>query len=222
MKFLKFIITVFLVNAMVFIVWGRPQALFAERPLPGGPQREIANGVFLVADPRLVDPNFNKTVVLVIHHGLDGTLGLIINRPTTTALSRLLPEVKQFQGHPDTLYIGGPVLQKVLLLLFRSTSGAQSNQVLDDVYFSQDMNALADALGQKDQTAFRVYAGYAGWASGQLQNEFDRGDWRVIRADADAIFKKDPETLWPEMLRRSSEQLIKELGRPGLSSSGPS
>jgi putative transcriptional regulator len=197
---------------------GWAQGLRTERPLQRGPQREITKGVFLVADPQLLDPNFRKTVVLVIHHGLDGTLGMVINRPTTTALSQLLPDAKEFQGQPDTLYIGGPVFQQILLLLLRSRIHLQSaNQVLDDVYFSQDMNTLTDMLKRNSQKGeFRVYAGHAGWAPGQLQDEFDRGDWRIIRADSGTVFEQDPDTVWPEMIRRSSEQLIKGLNIPVL------
>src|SRR6185295_8313895 len=168
--------------------------------------------------PQLLDPNFRKTVVLIIHHGLDGTLGVVINRPTTTTLSRAFPEVKEFQGHADNLYIGGPVFQQVPLLLLRSRVYVQSaDQVLEDVYFSQDLNTLTNILKKNSQkNVFRIYAGYAGWASGQLQNEFDRGDWRIIRADSGTVFEQDSETVWPEMIGRSSERLIKELNNPVL------
>jgi putative transcriptional regulator len=212
------VFTILFLNTAVSAELGWMQDLPAGRPLQISPQREITKGVFLVAGPQLLDPNFRKTVVLVIHHGLDGTLGIVINRPTTTALSRLLPDTKEFQGQPDTVYIGGPVFQQVLLLLLRSRIRLQSaNQVLDDVYFSQDMNMLTDMFKQNSQKgAFRVYAGHAGWAPGQLEDEFERGDWRVIRADSGTVFEKDPDTVWPEMIQRSSEQKIKGLHRPVL------
>jgi putative transcriptional regulator len=214
----KLVIAIFLVNAFVAMEWGWAQVRSVERPFRRGPQREITKGVFLVADPRLLDPNFKNTVVLVIDHGHDGTLGVIVNRPTSTLLTQLLPGIKEFQGQSDTLYIGGPVSQQVLLLLFRSPAPPESlTPVLDDIYFSQDMNMLTDTLKKNGRkAAFRIYAGYAGWASGQLQGEFDRGDWRIIRADSGTVFGKDPETVWPEMIRRSSEQLIRRMSGPSL------
>ncbi len=213
-------VTILLLNVAVLVTMGAEggwtEGLSVKRPLQRGPQREITKGVFLVADPWLMDPNFSKTVVLITHHGPGGTLGVIINRPTTTRLSHLLPDIKELKTRSDTLYIGGPVFHEVLVLLLRTHAHLQStDQVLDDVYFSQSMNVLTDMLKENSpKGAFRVYAGHAGWAPGQLQAELDRGDWRIIQADSGVAFEQDPETIWPEMIQRSSEQLIKGLSRP--------
>lgn len=219
MIFTGLVTTIFLLHVTVLVTMGTEkewaEGPFVKRPLQREPQREITKGVFLVADPWLLDPNFSKTVVLITHHGPGGTTGVIINRPTTTPLSRLLPNIKELKNRLDTLYIGGPVFHEVLVLLLRTHVHLQStDQVLDDIYFSQDMNTLTDMLkGNSPKGAFRIYAGHAGWAPGQLQAELDRGDWRIIRADSGAVFEQDPETIWPEMIRRSSEQLIKGLNR---------
>jgi putative transcriptional regulator len=115
----------------------------------------------------------------------------------------------------DALYIGGPVLHEVLLLLLRSQVSLQpADQVLDKVYFSQSFDMLAALLkDNRPKDAFRVYAGYAGWAPRQLQAEFDRGDWRIVQGDPDIVFIQDPAEVWTEMIRRSSEQLIKNGNR---------
>ena len=217
----KIAVTILLFIAAVSMTMGAEgewtEGLSVKRPLQRGPQREITKGVLLVADPRLVDPNFSKTVVLVTHDGPGGTVGVIINRPTATPLSRLLPDIKELKDRSDTLYIGGPVFHEVLVLLLRTHAHLEfTDQVLDDVYFGHDMETLTGLLKENSpKGAFRVYAGYAGWAPGQLQAEFDRGDWRIIRADSGAVFfEQDPETIWPEMIRRSSEQLIKGLSKP--------
>lgn len=208
-------ITILLLDVTVLVTLGAEgewtEGPFVKRPFQRGPQREITKGIFLVADPWLMDPNFSKTVVLITHHGPGGTMGVIINRPTTTRLSRALPDIKELKNRSDTLYIGGPVFHEVLVLLLRTHAHLQStDQVLDDVYFSQSMDTLTDMLKEnRPKGVFRVYAGHAGWAPGQLQAEIDRGDWRVLQAETGIIFKKDPETVWPEMIRRSSEQLIK-------------
>jgi putative transcriptional regulator len=218
--FLKLAITILLFNTAVSVTMGAEgkwtKGLYVKRPLQNGPQREITKGVLIVADPRLVDPNFSKTVVLVTHDGPGGTIGVIINRPTTTPLSRLLPDIKELKDRPDTLYIGGPVFYEVLVVLLRTQVHLEStDQVFDDVYFGHDMKTLTGMLKENSpKSAFRVYAGYAGWAPGQLQAEFDRGDWRIIRADSGAVFEQDTETVWPEMIGRSSEQLIKDLSKP--------
>jgi putative transcriptional regulator len=195
---------------------GWAEGLIMKRSLPSGSQREISKGVFLVADPRLVDPNFSKTVVLVIRHGSEGTMGIIINRPTKTRLSRLLPDIKELKDRPDTLYIGGPVLHEVVLLLLRTKDPLKSaDQVFDNVYFSPSIEILTAMLRKnRPKDVVRVYSGHAGWAPGQLQAETDRGDWRIIRADPDMVFEKDPAAVWAEMIRRSSEQLIKDRRRP--------
>jgi putative transcriptional regulator len=87
--------------------------------------------------------------------------------------------------------------------------------VFDNVYFGQSIDALTDmlaGLGPKD--AFRVYAGHAGWAPGQLQGELDLGAWRILRGDSNVVFEKDSAAVWPVMIRRSSEQYIKGFNRP--------
>ena len=108
--------------------------------------------------------------------------------------------------------------QQVLLMLLRSNIRPEpAEQIFEDVYFSQDMNAFTDMLRKNNRkNLFRIYAGYAGWAPGQLQNEFERGDWRIIRADSNTVFAQDPETVWNDMVQRSSEQLIKELNQPAM------
>jgi putative transcriptional regulator len=220
MVLLRLAITILLFHAAVSVTMGAEgkwtEGLYVKRPLQRRPQREITKGVLLVADPRLVDPNFSKTVVLVTHDGPGGTMGVIINRPTTTPLSRLLPDIKELKDRSDTLYIGGPVFHEVLVLLLRTHVHLEStDQVLDDVYFGHDMKTLTGMLKENSpKGAVRVYAGYAGWAPGQLQAEFDRGDWRILQADSGAVFEQNPETIWTEMIRRSSEQLIKVLSKP--------
>jgi len=205
---------ILLLSATIFMTMtevGRAKAVIVKRPIPRGLQREVAKGVFLVADPRLMDTNFSKTVVLVIHHDSDGTMGVIINRPTATRLAGLLPDIKELKDRMDALYLGGPVFHEVLLLLLRSQVSLQpADQVLDDVYFSQSFDMLAALLKEnRSKDAFRVYAGYAGWAPRQLQAEFDRGDWRIVQGDPDIVFIHNPADIWTEMIRRSSEQFIK-------------
>lgn len=171
---------------------------------------ELHKGIFLIADPDLHDPNFRETVILITHHSPQGSTGVVINRPTTALLSRVLPDRKELAGRLDVLHAGGPVDPRVFLLLVRSrTRPAHAQHVFGDVYVTQAADALLDALKSDDETtAIRLFAGYAGWAPGQLADEIARGSWRVVPADAAVLFDRESEVIWKEMIRRTSDQFI--------------
>ncbi|OGW61529.1 MAG: hypothetical protein A2638_01065 [Nitrospirae bacterium RIFCSPHIGHO2_01_FULL_66_17] len=171
----------------------------------------VRQGIFLVADPGLTDPNFSETVVLITHHGPQGTTGVVINRPTTTPLSHALPDLPSLADRPETLFVGGPVGREAVVMLMRTIEPHESaRRVFGDVYESRSADALAHLLKQTDPKAvFRFYAGYAGWASGQLEDELDRGSWRVLPADSAVVFDRDPDVIWSEMIRRSSERFVR-------------
>jgi putative transcriptional regulator len=171
---------------------------------------ELRKGLFLIAEPSLQDPNFSETVVLVTDHGAQGTTGVVVNRPTTTLLSAVLPDRKELAGREDVLHIGGPVGRREYLLLLRARSRPEhARHVFGDVYVTQSADALLDALKSDDEsTAIRLFSGYSGWAPGQLADEIARGGWRVVPADAGVLFDRDAEVIWKEMIRRTSEQFI--------------
>jgi putative transcriptional regulator len=171
---------------------------------------ELGKGLFLIAEPSLQDPNFSETVVLVTDHGAQGTTGVVINRPTTTPLSAVLPDRKELAGREDVVHVGGPVGRQEYLLLLRARSRPEHAQhVFGDVYVTQSADALLDALRSDDEsTAIRLFSGYSGWAPGQLADEIARGGWRVVPADAGVLFDRDAEVIWKEMIRRTSEQFI--------------
>jgi putative transcriptional regulator len=169
----------------------------------------IRKGLFLVAAPDLTDPNFSETVILITHHGPQGTTGVVINRPTTTLLSRALPDLPALADRPETLFMGGPVGREAVVMLMRTREPHESaRRVFGDVYESRRADALARLLTQTDPV-FRFYAGSAGWASGQLEDELDRGSWRVLPADSAVVFDRDPDVIWSEMIRRSSERFVR-------------
>lgn len=176
-----------------------------------GEPLHIRKGLFLVAAPDLTDPNFSETVVLITRHGPQGTTGVVINRPTTTLLSHALPDLPSLADRPETLFVGGPVGREAVVMLMRTREPHESaRRVFGDVYESRSADALANLLKQTDpKAAFRFYAGYAGWASGQLEDELDRGSWRVLPADSAVVFDRDPDVIWSEMIRRSSERFVR-------------
>jgi putative transcriptional regulator len=168
--------------------------------------QDVPNGVVLVTKPELGDPNFRETVVLVTRHPGGGAVGVILNRPTRVPVSQLFPEHDALRGRADRLFAGGPVSPRALVAVFRSSERPDAAlRVLADVYLSLDGVFLDGLLRRSDAPReLRVYAGYAGWAPGQLEAEIARDDWFVLAPDADTIFRADPATLWREMVRRAS------------------
>jgi putative transcriptional regulator len=165
----------------------------------------LANGVFLVAKPELLDPNFRETVVLITQPEVGGgPLGVIVNRPLAARLSEVIPGAAKVPEQFDQIYGGGPVMPDGLLFLVRSHERPErSLLVLADVYLSGDSGLIEQIVrGEVAVPAFRAYAGYSGWAPGQLQAEIMRGGWYVIQADADTVFAADASTVWPGLIRR--------------------
>ncbi len=176
-------------------------------------QIELSKGRFLVASRQLLDSQFSKTVVLLLQYGRQGAMGLVINQPTEMKLSTLLPEIEGLQQRSDTIYHGGPVAQDQLMLLIRTASPPEgSHHVFKDIYISSSQKVIKRMV--EDPTSkerFRVYAGYAGWAPGQLDMEVSRGGWHILRADPETVFDKSSPDIWPELIRRSSAQWVRLL-----------
>ncbi|MCS6924298.1 MAG: YqgE/AlgH family protein [Candidatus Binatia bacterium] len=172
---------------------------------------ELAKGKLLVADRNLLDPNFAETVVLLIDYTADGAMGVIINRPTTVALSELFPDSKALQRRSERVYIGGPVGRTQLLLLVQSPHHHEgAHKIFGDVYASGS-RALLQQLAAETTPGerFRAYIGYAGWAPGQLDQEVTRGDWHILPATAALIFDTPPEAVWPELIRQGTVEWAK-------------
>ncbi len=165
-----------------------------------------ARGKFLVATRNIIDPRFQETVVLLIDYSPKGAAGLIINRPTSVPLLDLLPTVPGLKKQIIVHY-GGPVETYRLLLLIRSkVRPAESAPVFKDVYVSASKNTLEHLAGaDKSGRRFRIYSGYAGWSSGQLEREISRGDWIVVLADAQSVFEKKSTEIWNELFQRGPD-----------------
>ena len=166
-------------------------------------------GMFLIASPKLRDPNFARSVVLLIDYGQNGAMGLVINRPTDMSLSQVFPEIDGLRKRIDTLYIGGPVqIDRVFILIRSDSQTSNSLPLLKNLYLSGDTSALGQILDDKRQDA-RVYAGYAGWAAEQLDAEIARGDWSVVPGDAQTVFDAVPTEIWEKLMNRRRIQSVK-------------
>src|SRR5882757_1724290 len=154
--------------------------------------------VFLIARPGMPDPNFRETVVLATEQEGAETTGVIINRPTDRSLAEMLPS-ERFKRFKEPIFFGGPVAPQGLFAVFQADkfSGAAVT-MLPGLYLAV-VPASFDALLNEPPPKIRFFAGYSGWAPGQLRGELDRGDWLVVDAEADAVFLKDTSRLWQEM-----------------------
>lgn len=170
--------------------------------------QSIANGTLLVASPELADPNFARTVVLVLRHDDDGTIGIIVNRPTNLVPATIFPELAPgIGGYTGHLFRGGPIAATRVLYLVRGLAAATVNgpEVLDKVFLSIDDESLPDMTRLADGiNDLRLFAGHAAWVRGQLQNEVSAGGWQVLTGTAELVFHVDPGSLWSELEGRGS------------------
>ena len=164
----------------------------------------VAKGVLLVASPSLEDPHFRQAVVLVVEHGPEGTVGLILNRSTKVLLSEALPGLTVLKGTSYRLFAGGPVEPTRFLLLFRPKEPpADARSVFDGVYLGRTPKVLERIMTQAKPTeTFRAFAGFSAWAPRQLEAEMLLGAWGVLPPDSIGIFEKDPAMLWSDCISR--------------------
>lgn len=160
-------------------------------------------GRLLVARPGMVDPNFAETVVLLLDHGDDGALGVIVNRPSRIALSALLPDVELLAERPELVFRGGPVAVNQLIFTLRVTPPpADCEPVLADVCASGSLELLEKTLAAEPPAFdFRGFAGYAGWAAGQLEWEIEQGGWYVLAGDSRRVFDAVPGEIWSDLVK---------------------
>lgn len=174
----------------------------------------IVVGRLLVATPLLDDPNFRRGVVLVVEHDpQEGTLGVVLNRPTEVPVDRVLPPWATLVTGPSVVFQGGPVALDSALALARVPGDEEPLgwRALDGVPALSrlglvDLDAPPEVLAA-EVTEFRVFAGYAGWSAGQLRSEIEEGAWFVLPSEPHDVFIDDPERLWREVLRRQGGEL---------------
>jgi len=164
---------------------------------PGGSQ-PIASGKLLIASRAVEDPNFARTVVLLVRFDERGTMGLVLNRPTSVPLSRMLEKLPAAQKRTDPVFYGGPIGRSGVLALVRSSESlAGAARVLEGVYLISSADGLAAVLQANVKAEnLRVFQGYAGWRPGRLEAEVALGFWHVAPASANLVFHSNPAGLW--------------------------
>lgn len=178
----------------------------------------------LVASPRLGDPNFERTVVLVLEHGEDGALGVVLNRPTLSSVREILePWAAEAESvPPGMVFSGGPVSLNAVIGLAKTEEGGvpegdgrpeaeESEPGPRGRWVHGQITTVDLSVPPEDQpglvSAVRLFAGYAGWTSGQLEQELGEGAWYVVQPSAEDVFGSNPEQLWHDVLRRQGGQL---------------
>jgi len=159
-----------------------------------------SEGDFLVARTQIDEGPFRRSVVLLLAHGEDGTLGLVLDRPTDLLLSNAHPDLDMGEESLP-LYLGGPLGLEGLLVVFRSEAPfGGAKEVMKGVYFTGDRDVLAKLLreGRAGDT-IRVFIGHSGWARGQLDAELGKGAWDVLHADVFTLFRVEPERIWEHL-----------------------
>jgi putative transcriptional regulator len=172
-------------------------------------EAESLGGRLLVATPLLGDPNFRRTVILIVEdEPEEGTLGVVLNRPTEVQVGQVLESWTEFVTGPTVVFRGGPVSPNSALALalargedeplgWRSLDGSSLMSRIGLVDLEAPPELLAGGI-----TSLRVFAGYAGWGPGQLRAEIEEGAWYVLVGEPTDAFLAEPERLWPAVLRR--------------------
>jgi putative transcriptional regulator len=160
---------------------------------------ESLKGQLLIAAPMLVDPNFHRTVVLVMEHTEDGALGVVLNRPTDLAVDDAVPDLADLTDG-DPVFAGGPVQPQAVIALAEHTGPVGDEAVVGPIapiQVSDDIEHLGGAVAR-----VRVFAGYAGWGEGQLDDELAEEAWFTEPALPGDVFAGDPGSLWQRVLER--------------------
>ncbi|MFC0602129.1 YqgE/AlgH family protein [Streptomyces palmae] len=194
-------------------------------------------GRLLVATPALADPNFDRAVVLLLDHDEEGSLGVVLNRPTPVVVGDILESWAGLAGEPGVVFQGGPVSMDSALGVAVVPGEAEWPRLADGAAVSTAEDGAAQgagprpartdpigwrrvhgAIGLVDLEAppellaaalgsLRIFAGYAGWGPGQLEEELADGAWYVVESEPGDVSSPAPERLWRAVLRRQRSEL---------------
>ena len=158
-------------------------------------------GDFLISEPFLPDPNFERTVILICENNEDGTFGLVLNKVTDLTLNDVMEENFSFLGK---LNLGGPVEHNTLHFLYRTDHPLEGAVELSGGYYwggSFEQIRVLLETGVLEEKDVKFFICYSGWASGQLREELDRQSWFVkTKATSRQVFDLDADELWKSIL----------------------
>ena len=166
----------------------------------------VRAGTLLLANTDLLEPTFRRSVIYIVEHNDGGTLGVVLNRSSETAVYNVLPQWAKLAAKPKTMFIGGPVKRDAALCLGTLRVGVDPNGVPGLRHVAGRV-AMVDLDVEPDVVApllegVRIYAGYSGWTTGQLEGEIERDDWIVLSALPADVLAQPRVDLWGRVLRR--------------------
>lgn len=172
---------------------------------------DLLPGQFLVATPQLQDTNFYRTVILLLEYNSEGAMGLVINRPSAITLDSAFAQAEDTSLSNSPIFSGGPVETTALFILHDCPNvGGSDEHVASGIYLTGSNDTFSSLVGPESpcdhSCGFRVYCGYAGWGEGQLDDEIDRGDWRVMPATPRLVFHVDPYEAWDKATAEIQKQ----------------
>jgi putative transcriptional regulator len=160
---------------------------------------ESLQGQLLIASPKLLDPNFARSIVLIVQHGEEGALGLVLNRPLEMTVRQACAEALDTEcSVEEPLYLGGPC-QGPLMVLHTDPTMADLD-VLPGLYFAVEKDKLEQLL-MNEELQGRFFIGHSGWAAGQLEGEMETGSWLTTAADQELVLEASDGT-WSRLMQR--------------------
>ena len=166
-----------------------------------GGEVDSIRGKLLIAGPTLQDPNFWRTVILVVEHNVDGALGLVLNRPSETTVGEVVPQLSELVDPEEDVLVGGPMEPGAVIVLADFLDPEEAALIaFEDIGVMGASSEPADLVG--GVRCARAFAGHAGWGPGQLDSELERGDWILEPAQRTDAFTPEPAELWSDVLIR--------------------
>lgn len=154
---------------------------------------ESVSGKLLIASPSMAD-YFRRTVILTVEHSEQGAFGLVLNRPSESTVGEVVPELAELIGNEHLIHVGGPVQPNAVTAVGDHPDPSEATKLIIGGVGMVDLDDPPELI------RVRVFAGYAGWAAGQLEDELEREAWITEEAHPDDPFRDGD--LWSETLRR--------------------
>lgn len=176
-------------------------------------------GHILIASPKMDDPNFHRTVIVMVEHSDEGAMGLVINRPLETTIDEAWRQVSSIHcEHDGPVFQGGPCPGPLMIL--HADDDRPGREIQTGLFFAHEAEEVENII-QNHVTPARFVVGYAGWGPGQLDDEFEWGVWLACDASVNQLFG-DTSRLWMRLLEQIDPTAAALAAKPGLNPSDPS
>ena len=159
-------------------------------------------GEYLIAAKHMGDPTFFRAAVLMLEHGDEGSMGLVVNRPSSVSVANALSKHFPVPESERMIYFGGPVEPAALCILHNDEiCGQEDHTLAPGIYIGSHDHVFENMVceneaDEEQHSDYRVFCGYSGWGPGQLDSELERGDWHIVPGKANYLFDSEPYEIW--------------------------